>query len=250
MKWSDRAIILSTRRLGENSAIIMLLTPEQGLYKGVDRGAFSKRKCGIYQPGNIVSAQWNARISEQMGRISCELTEAVAAKIMDDAKKLAVINAATALIEKILMEREKHPEIFEHVETLIYSLCNDGNYLADYVRLEFCLLASSGFGLDLENCAATGQTHELTYVSPKSGRAVSREAGAPYHDKLFILPDFLAGDACMQKPITFEDIANGLTLCGHFISERIFGFRNVPVPVARMRLLNMVNRKNIVGIPA
>lgn len=244
MKWSDRAIIISTRRLGENSAIITLLTPEQGLYKGVDRAAFSKARRGVYQLGNIVSAQWQARLAEQMGSVSCELLTPVAARIIDDARKLAVVNSATALVDKILMEREKHPEIFEFFESLINSLCSDGDYLADYVRLEFCLLASSGFGVDLERCAATGQQHELYYVSPRTGRAVSKGAGAPYHDKLLILPDFLVKRSQGGEIIKCEDIMDGLKLCGHFIGKRIFNFRGIPLPVARTRLMSILHRKS------
>src|SRR5258708_1979388 len=102
MQWNDKAIVLSVRRLGENSAIIHLLTLEHGMVAGVDKGAFGKRKRGIYQPGNIVAAHWQARLSEHIGTWSCELVESTIAHILDDRRKLSALAAAVALIEKIL----------------------------------------------------------------------------------------------------------------------------------------------------
>lgn len=242
MKWSDRAIVLSARRLGENSAIIHLITPEHGMYAGVDRGAFSKSKRGIYQSGNIVAAQWQARLAEQMGMIACELQQATAALIMDEPLKLTVINAAASVTEKILLERERQPGIFAALETLIDALCHDGDYLTDYVKLEMELLHASGFGVDLERCAATGKTQELIYVSPKSGRAVSREAGEIYKDKLLSLPAFLDAGRTVSGKVALPEILAGIKLCGYFFQERIFSQRNIPMPQARARLVTMLSK--------
>ncbi len=240
MKWSDTAIILSSRKLGENSAIIGLMTPKHGFYKGVDRWAFSKSKRGLYQRGNIVSANWQARLHEHLGNISCELMRPVAAIIMDDPTKLAVMNSAVGMVENILAEREKQPVIYACLEALIDSLCNEGDYLAEYVKLEFNLLVCSGFGIDLERCAATGRKDDLVYVSPRSGRAVNREAGKPYHDKLLRLPAFLHSAPEEDHKVSAGEIREGMRLCGYFIHERIFTQRNIPSPSARARLINML----------
>lgn len=237
MKWSDKAIILSARRLGENSGIIHVLTSEHGLYKGVDRTAFGKAKRGLYQTGNVVSAHWQARLPEQLGMLSCELMQPVAATVMNDKYKLAVLSSAAGLVEKILPERERQIRIFDAMETLIHSLCLGGDYLKNYVKFEFTLLACAGFGIDVERCVATGQTHDLLYVSPKSGRAVSKEAGMPYKDKLLVLPDFLANNAPahVQETIHMQEILAGIKLCGHFLTERVFTHaRHVPPSRARL----------------
>ena len=131
------------------------------------------------------------------------------------------------------MERENQNDIFTNLQLLTSKLRNNDDWLAEYVRLEFMLLACSGFGLDLEKCAATGQAHDLLYVSPRTGRAVSREAGEPYHDRLFALPSFI-NSSCNAS---IKDIINGIKLCGHFLHERIFSPRNMPIPEARTRFV-------------
>ncbi|HEU5048033.1 MAG TPA: DNA repair protein RecO [Rickettsiales bacterium] len=245
MQWSDRAIVLSSRKLGENSAVVRVLTPEHGLYAGVDRGAFGKRKRGIYQTGNIVSAHWQARLTDQLGMLDCELLHPVAATVIGEARKLAVLSSAAALVEKILVERERQAAIYVAFETLIEALWHDGDYLAEYVRLEFALLACSGFGVDLGQCAATGQTHDLAYVSPKSGRAVSRDAGKPYHDRMLILPGFMGNGGTLADKVHIRDIINGIKLCGYFLGERVFSQRNVTMPAARVLLVNMLHNSQL-----
>ena len=40
--------------------------------------------------------------------------------------------------------------------------------------------------------SVTGATEDLAYVSPRTGRAVSRAAAGPYKEKLLPLPGFLS----------------------------------------------------------
>jgi len=242
MQWNDKAIILSARKLGESAGVIHLLTPEHGLYKGVDKGAFGKRKRGIYQPGNIVAARWQARLSEHMGTLECELTGAVTAHILDDRRKLAALASATRMAEQTLAERDRQTSVYLHMEAFVETLRSDGDWLKAYVTLEFALLEHAGYGLDLERCAATGQSHDLIYVSPKSGRAVSRAAGQPYHERLFALPAFLALPVA-SAPIHIGHIMEGVRLCGHFLENRVFAPRGIPMPAARGRFLAMIGQE-------
>ena len=89
--------------------------------------------------------------------------------------ELAGLSAACALVDAALPEREPHPAIFDGFHAFLGALGHPG-WPAIYVRLELGLLQELGFGLDLEKCAATGATEDLAYVSPKTGRAVSRAA--------------------------------------------------------------------------
>jgi len=211
------------------------------MYVGVDRGAFGKAKRGVYQPGNIIAAHWQARLAEHVGMINGELIDPIAAHILDDRRKLAALSSAALLIEKILSEREIQPVVFAHMEALVQALRHDGNWLLAYVLLEFRLLEHAGFGLDLARCASTGQSHDLTYVSPRSGRAVSTEAGRPYHEKLLALPEFLLSrQEAAHTHIT--QILDGVRLCGYFLHERIFAPRGHNLPAARGRFIEAIEK--------
>jgi len=242
MDIDDRGIILSIRKFGENSAIITLLTSSHGIYAGFDRQVTSKAKRGIYQIGNIVEMNWKARLDEQLGSLRCELLDPIAAKVMCERKKLAALNCAANLTQRMLGERDNQPQIYNQFINFIENLCAEGDWLADYVKLEFTLLAAAGFGLDLERCAATGQSNDLLYVSPKSGRAVSREAGREYHDKLFVLPEFLKNiphptPLPKGEGIEMREIIQGLKICGYFIEQRIFAPQGRLLPSARVRFV-------------
>lgn len=234
MQWNDNAIVLSVRRLGEHSGLIHLLTSANGLHAGVDKAALGKRRQGMYQPGNYVSAHWQARLSEHVGTFSCELTRAVAAMMLDSRPRLAALTSATQLVEKILPERDPHPEIYLSLHSFLDALCEEGQagWLKHYVLLEYALLECAGFGLDLSSCAATGQTEDLCYVSPRSGRAVSRGAGMPYHDRLLVLPSLLCNSSANQE-YTLDDLLHGIRLCGYFLHNRVFSSRGQPMPRSR-----------------
>lgn len=232
MHWNESAIILSVRKLGEHSGIIHLLSPTHGLYGGVDRGAFSKRKRGLYQQGNIVHANWQARLPEQLGTFDCELVHPVAALLLQDRLKLMALSAGARMCELILAERDPQPDVHAHLEHLLSALCHDDDWRASYLRLELILLECSGFGLDLERCAATGEADGLVYVSPRTGRAVSREAGLPWHDRLFALPPFLLRPQAAGR-VADAEILDAARLCGYFLNERVFAPRGLKMPPSR-----------------
>ncbi len=240
MQWNDEGIVLSARRLGESAAVVHLLTPQHGMHAGVDRFAFSRRKQGLYQAGNAVSVSWKARMSEQLGTVSCELMHSIAPYVLDDRRKLAALTSATLMTEKILSERDPQPVVFEAMESFLHKLRADEDWLAAYVLLEYTLLEHAGFGLDLASCAATGQAHDLTYVSPKSGRAVSADAGKPYHSRLLALPEFLIS-ATSSVFVDLAQILDGVRLCGYFLQERVFVPRGVSVPAVRERFVKMLD---------
>lgn len=241
MQWSDSAIVLSARRLGERSAIVHVLTSEHGLHAGVDKAAFGKARRGVYQPGNMVQAHWQARLAEHMGMISCELMEPVASYLLDDRIALAAMTSATQMIEAVLMERDPQHDMYEHLCLLLQHLCSGDreHWLLRYVQLEYALLECSGFGLDIASCAATGKTTDLCYISPRTGRAVCKEAGQPYHDKLFPLPSYWQKESGDKIP-AYGSLMEGLRICGYFLSERVFSTRAKRIPQARERLLSLL----------
>ncbi len=238
MEWRDAGFVLVARRHGESAVIVELLTREHGRHAGLVRGGQSPKMRAALQPGNEVAASWRGRLAEHLGSIACELVRAHAARILDDPDRLAGLAAAAALVAAALPEREPHPDVFASFRRLLEALNSTADWPMLYVGWERDLLAALGFGLDLDRCAATGATTDLAYVSPRTGRAVSRSAGLPYHDKLLALPDFLWSDA----PADGYQVALGITLTGHFLLHHVFLPQGRALPEARSRLAERMQR--------
>lgn len=232
MEWRDAGFVLAARRHGESAIIIELLTREHGRHAGLVRGGQSPKLRAVLQPGNEVAALWRGRLAEHLGTIICEIVRSYAARILDDPDRLAALTAAAALVAAALPEREPHPDVFTSFADLLEALDSATDWPARYVRWECDLLAAVGFGLDLGRCAVTGVTTDLAYVSPRTGRAVSRAAGLPYHDKLLLLPEFL----WCKEPAGRHQIALGLSLTEHFLVHHVFLPQGRTLPAARLRL--------------
>lgn len=237
MDWRDTGFVLTARRHGESAAIAELLTEAHGRRAGLVRGGQSPKRRALLQPGNLVAASWRGRLSEHLGTFEIELLRAHAAGLIDDPDRLAALSSAAALIALALPEHEPQGDVFHGLSRLIAALDSTG-WPAQYVAWECALLAALGFGLDLTACAATGVNDDLAYVSPRSGRAVSRSAGAPYHDKLLPLPGFLWRDVSAEG----ADIMAGLTLTGHFLHHHLLEPQGRLLPEARARLADRLRR--------
>ena len=240
MNWSDEGIVLSARKHGESAAIVTLLTRENGRHAGLVRGGSGSRARGIYQTGNLVSADWRARLSEHLGTYTCELLQPNAALLMSERMPLLALTSAASLVERLLPEREPHPETFATLFALIEALAEGGeNWLSGYVEWELALLNQLGYGLDLSECAATGATEDLIYLSPRTGCAVSAGAGEPYRDKLFVLPRFFTGAGAQPRA---EDLRDGLRITGHFLARCAKDADAGDLPRARARFVDRIAR--------
>ncbi|HYG28211.1 MAG TPA: DNA repair protein RecO [Caulobacteraceae bacterium] len=233
MEWQDDAFVLSARAHGETGAIVELLTATHGKFAAHVAGGASRKMKPFLQAGARVIAQYRSRVSEQLGSASLEPVGEGPAALFDDALALAGL-ASAASIAAALPEREPHPGAFHALEALIGVLGNPDIWPAVYVRFEAGLLSDLGFELDLSKCTATGSTDDLVYVSPRTGRAVSRAAGEPYKDRLLKLPPFLLS---AQGGLAEGDIGQGLDLTGHFLESHVFGPMNRPLPPARVWLV-------------
>ncbi len=243
MHWSDAAIILSSRKYGESSAVVRVLARDHGVFAGVVRGANSKNNRGIIQSGNVVSSNWQARLSQQLGTFKLELLEAHAAHIMQDAGKLAALTSACTITELALPERHPYPKLFSALHEFLHTLTASDNWQQEYIKYELSLLAESGFGLDLSECAATGRTDDLIYVSPKSGKAVCREAGEPYKDKMLPLPPFIIPSPNPEPRIPnpeYKEILVGMQLTGYFLEYSLLAPHGKKLPAVRTRLQNIL----------
>ncbi len=236
MEWSDHAIVLSSRAHGETGAILELLTRDHGRHLGLVRGGASRRVKPSLQPGNAVHVHWRARLEEHLGSFTCELARARAGDLMESREGLCGLNAFAAVSSAALPEREAHANVFEAGTILLDAMVQEdaAHWLPLYVRWEAGLLDALGFGLDLSECAATGETDDLAYVSPRSGRAVSRAGAGIYASRMFRLPAFLAGEnGAAPDP---DETSAGLKLTGHFLLERVLRPHGKEMPIARTRL--------------
>ena len=238
MDWSDEGIVLSTRALGEANAIVELLTRAHGRHLGLVRGGRSRRVRPTLQPGNVVSVTWRARLSEHLGSFTIELSEARAALILDDERALSALGSLASLA-KLLPERDSHPQLYLTALQILRAFDDAALWPALLVHWEMMLLQDLGFGLDLSECAATGSETDLAYVSPRSGRAVSREAGAPYGGRLLSLPRFLVDD---EARVAVADIEAGFALTGYFLERDVLEPHGMAMPQARERLLGLLAR--------
>lgn len=239
MEWRDEGILLSVRRHGESSAVIEVLTAEHGRHAGLVHGGGGQKLGPVLQPGAQLALEWRARIEDHLGTYKIEPARSRAAVIMGDRGRLAGLNAMSAMILTTLPEREPDAAFYAETMTLADALADpEGPWPVAYARWELALLAALGFGLDLTRCAATGLRSDLAYVSPRTGRAVSRGAGAAYADRMLPLPGFLIGAA----PPSMGGVREAVRLTGYFLENWILpAFDQSALPVARQRLMDMLD---------
>ncbi len=240
MQWTDDGIVLGVKRHGETSVILELLTHARGRHLGLVRGGAGARLRAVLQPGNSLRATWRARLDEHLGNYAVEGVNLRAADFLAAAHALHGVTHLAALC-RLLAEREPHARVHGALEAILNALGDAAAAAPMVARFELAFLAELGFGLDLRSCAATGAIDDLIYVSPRSGRAVSRAAGEAYREKLMRLPAFLRAD---DDPVSAADLADAFALTGFFLDRRAFAPRGLALPDARARFLAAVLVRN------
>jgi DNA repair protein RecO (recombination protein O) len=245
MEWRDEGIILGTRRHGETSVILEVMTRAHGRHLGMVRGGRSRKQQPVLQAGNQVELVWRARLDEHLGTFQAEAIELNAARLFDSAVAVFGLQTIAAHL-RLMPERDVHPALYETLALLIRHL--DEPLLAGELvaRFELMVLEELGFGLDLSECAATGVRTDLVYVSPKSGRAVSREAGAPWREKMLVLPDFLAASTRRADPVAID---HAFRLTGFFLARHVYEPRGISEPEARAGFLAALRKLNGAAAP-
>lgn len=240
MRFATKAIVCALRNHGEHGAVVRLMTPDYGLQAAYVRGARGRRMRPVLIPGNVVEAQLSARTETQLPQATLELVHS-RAPLLSEPLPAAAIEWAAVLTATGLPEGQPYPRLYEAFEGLLDAIeaaPSASGWGTALVRYELLLLAELGFGLDLERCALTGSNDNLVAVSPKSGRAVSAAEAKPYAGRLLPLPQFvrLGGQA------SWEEIAHGLDLTGHFLMRDVLTDRSAPLGEARARLVNRLRR--------
>ena len=233
MEWNEEALVVGTRRHAETDVILEVMTRDRGRHLGLVRGGRSRRLRPVVQPGNTLSVTWRARLDEHLGNFRVEPIRERSSLLMQSGSAAFGLQLAAAYL-RLLPERDPHPRLYDAVGVIVEALGEPVLAAALMARFELLLLDELGFGLDLGACAATGQVHDLVYVSPKSGRAVSAAAGRPYGDRLLRLPAFLGPDAIMPGPAALED---AYRLTGFFLARHVFEPRGQDIPDTRESFL-------------
>ncbi len=237
MEWQDQGVLLSVRRHGEGAAIIEVLSESHGRHAGLVRGGGSRKSAALLQPGNLLDLTWRARLEDQLGSFTVELKRSHSAILLSSRLHLYAFNALSAMLVRYLPEREPNAGVFHAVGDLLARLQSDNNWQHRYCLLELEMLNSLGYGIDLSQCAVNGQAHDLTHVSPKSGRAVSRGAARGWEDKLLVYPAFLQQNRLAR--ISSEEFRQSLRLSGYFFEKHV-PITPPKLPEARLRFAEMV----------
>lgn len=239
MEWRDEGIILGSRRHGETSAILEVMTPLHGRHLGLVRGGRSKRLQPLLQTGNRVDLVWRARLDEHLGLFQAEALDHNAARLFGSAVGVYALQTLAAHL-RLLPERDPHRRLYEMLGLMLAHL-DEADFAAELmVRFELAVLEDLGFGLDLECCALTGARENLAYVSPKSGRAVTREAGEPWRAKLLVLPPFLCGGG---RPAGMQGLDDAFRLTRFFLVKHVYEPRGLAEPEARAAFVGAVLRE-------
>ncbi|MFK7791712.1 MAG: DNA repair protein RecO [Devosiaceae bacterium] len=236
MEWTSSATVLGHKKHGESSLILEVMTRDRGRHMGLVRGGRSRRMAALLQVGNTLSVTWRARLDEHLGLFQVDGQTLRGAQLMGEPAALLAIQLCASHL-RLLAERDPHPRLHDMLD-LVLENYNDQHTLAALVaRFEVMLLEELGFGLDLTKCAGTGVRAGLIYVSPKSGCAVSAEAGAPYKNKLLSLPAFLTG---AMETATAQDIASAFALTAFFLDRNVWGPRALDPPDGRDALIRRI----------
>lgn len=241
MEWTDEALVLGARKHGEASVILEVMTRAHGRHLGLLRNGRSRKFQAAVQPGNSVSVTWRARLEDHLGQFTLELVKSRAADLMADPISTYGVQFAASLL-RLLPERTREEGLYLATSAILETFDDPVLATSLLVRLELAVLEELGFGLDLEQCAATGGTQELVYVSPKSGRAVCRQAGQPYHDRLLSLPGFLTSKLLRETP-EVEEVFEGFALTGFFYDRHIWGTRGMRPPGEREGLIGALKKR-------
>ena len=231
MQIDDEAIILKKKKYGESSLLITFFSYHHGINIGLVKGVL-KKDFGIYEVGNNVYIKCNSRLEIQLLNCKFELIKNYSIIFFDNDIKLNTLLSICSLID--LCFPHKLPQLNLYRKTIL--LMEDlklKDWLNKYILWELFLLSEMGYGLDLKRCVVSGEKENLIYISPKSGKAVSKNEGEKYKNKLFNLPKFLIDKNV--KP-TKDSLKQGISLTGFFL-DKFLKKHNKKLPFYRKNIL-------------
>ena len=240
MRWNDKGLVISVKKYGESSLILHLFTINHGVHAGLVRYNSTKKSNYIYELGNILSVEWTGRLEEQLGFYKAELDKSYLYTIINNSLTLEALNTICAMLKIFLAERQVNSTLFyETIKIIKYRTDKDMTWVCKYIHWELFLLSQLGYGLDLSECAVTGENEDLKYVSPKSGRAVSNKGSGKWANKLFILPEFV--QKLNTNIIDNDDLSNAIKITTFFLNRYVSSI-GLQLPASRDRFTNKLKK--------
>ena len=236
MNFEDVGIVLSVRKYGERAGLIELLTKNHGRHIGLARNYQSKNNQPILQPGNAISFIWKARLSEHLGTVTFELDTSRSWKLINNRVRMVVLQTLISHL-RMLPERESFPEVFKRTSSILDFTCDDSNLIKDLIIWELFILEQLGYGVDMSECAVTKSNQDLKYISPRTGRAVTKEVGEPYKSKLIEIPEFIFGGNTLND----VELKKGLLLTEFFLKKDLYKPLQLNLPMFRDSLYQMLS---------
>lgn len=225
MSWSGNAIVLETKNFGENGCLVGVISDEHGLHKGLLKNN-AKKKINI---GDFVLAKWTARLDGQLGVWSFEVEKSCTSYIMHDRLRLKCLIVVCKILSEVLTERTPCADVYKKFYNFLNDVCgNTINYVFKYLFFELFLLPRAGFVLNFEDIKMATEEDPLFFVSPRTGKVVTKETGAPYKEKLLIFPQFLINELtdASIKEIHRHEIKIAFDLTTYFLLKNFDKLRN------------------------
>ena len=235
MEVNDHGIIVSKRYYSESSVIVSIFSESHGIVRGLIKGALKSKTKHTLQLGNLVKFNKRSRLQEHLGYINIELLKSNLLNIMNSKIKLLITNTICLYLSDFLQENIPLKSFYSCTAKVLLEKINK-DYYKYYILWELQLLANIGFGLDLQKCAVTNSTTNLYYISPKTGKVVTKEVGDPYKDKLFKVPDFIIND---NLTYTMKDIYDMLNITQYFLNRFVNEYGK-SIPKQREMIVNKV----------
>jgi len=236
MEFFDNAIIIHSLKYGESSLIVTLFAENKGLKRGIIR-VTNKNKHYLHI-GNILEVKFKSRLEEHLPSISIINSKNIYPLIFDNNLKLKIVLSISGLLKDLLQENEPHKKIFKICIDLLNNIKSE-NVISKYIEFEMVLLSDLGFGLDLEKCVQTGTKKDLKYISPKTGKAVCKEVGKQFHEKLFKLPQ-----SFINYTNNSEDNLYALKILRFFIEKNLYSISDKNINICRTNLENLYADQN------
>lgn len=211
MKIASEGYIVAIKKIQEKGLILNIFSKEHGLVSGYSR--FNSKQ--PFTHGSFGNFTFKSRLAEHLGNLTFEPSKEHLSKVIYCPTKSRLFLLALDSIATFLEAGEPHHSIFDALENFFAKVTHKAEAIddiANYLRFEYQLLQGIGYGLDFSQCAVSGSSDELSFISPKTGAVVSHSVGAPYQDKLLKIPALYFQDDYELQDLIDASLINELIL--------------------------------------